>query len=88
MTAELLNKATDEILDSETLNDGPVTEKHIRNFNGIFWQEGVKQRGHMHNNQAAMQTRTQAHNIGPHCSAIKDIIVYLALQNMGPSTDR
>lgn len=32
MTAELLNKATDEILDSETLNDGPVTEKHIRNF--------------------------------------------------------
>lgn len=31
---------------------------------------------------------TQIYNIGPHCSALKGIIMYLALRSMGPSTDR
>lgn len=30
----------------------------------------------------------QTYNIGPHCSALKGLIVYLALKSMGPSTDR
>lgn len=33
-------------------------------------------------------TLTHTYNIGPHYSALKGIIVYLALQNLGPSTDR
>ncbi len=39
-------------------------------------------------NRLTTPTLTQTYKVGPHCSALKGLIVHLALRSMGPSTDR
>ena len=75
---------------------GPVHKKKTWNFAfmGYLTGRSAEERADAQVNRLTTHTHThtlshtQIHNIGPHFSALKGIIVYLALRSMGPSTDR